>query len=171
MILLKTKITELQKELKLTISEDIVGLDSFEALQLEVKSLMFSIPNSPKLIKIAVTVISGVALLISLFLMNLSSIQSSTFYFSEESSASSPVDITSAKFLVKENVDPMITISINIVRLGMKLIAHTRLIHRKLLRCLLQYYVTVYNRRNSNYPPLSAIKISIWVYLIPESLH
>lgn len=114
-ILLKTKITELQKELKLTISEDIVGLCSFEALQLEVKSLMFSIPNSPKLIEIAVAVISGVALLISLFLMNISSIQSSTYYFSEESSASSPVDITSAKFLVKENVDPMISTSINIV--------------------------------------------------------
>lgn len=106
--LLTNNIFRLSRKLKIKITDEIRGLDYYEALQLEVKSLKASNANSPNLVEIGAIFISTIAFMVSIIAFYGSFATDTSYYFSETEAGDKPVEMGFATYLIKNAPDKSI---------------------------------------------------------------
>ncbi|MET4560773.1 hypothetical protein ABIA69_001917 [Lysinibacillus parviboronicapiens] len=157
--LLISNILMLKRKLKIKVSKEIQGLELFEALQLEVRSLKAYQANSPNLVEIGAIVFSAVAIFVSSIAFYGSFIFDTSYYFSSTKDGSSPVEVGLATYLIKNSPDEKIINIVDVVYFAVVmvffigawiLIRQIRLLRKIKELEMLDYYLEMYIGKNEN---------------------
>lgn len=157
--ILISNIFRLKRKLKIKISKEIRGLEYYEALQLEVKSLKAFQANSPNLVEIGAIVFSAVAILVSSIAFYGSFIFDTSYYFSSTKDGSSPIEVGLATYLIKNSPDEKIINIVNVVYfsvvvvffIGAWILIRQVLLLRKIKELeILDYYLEKYIEKNDD---------------------
>lgn len=157
--ILISNILRLRRKLKIKINKEIRGLEYYEALQLEVRSLKAYIANSPSLVEIGAIAISAVAFLISSVVFYGSFMYDTSYYFSSTNDGSMPVEAGFGTYLIKNSPDEKTLTFVNIIYFGAVmvlfvvafiLIRQVRLLRKIKELEILDYYLEMYIDKNEN---------------------
>lgn len=103
--LLISNILRLKRKLKIKVSKEIQGLEYFEALQLEVRSLKVIMTNSPSPVELVAVLLAGFATFAAMAVFFTGVTFDTSYYFSATKDGKTPVAIDLASYLIKDSLD------------------------------------------------------------------
>ncbi|MFJ7730890.1 hypothetical protein ACIQXF_03270 [Lysinibacillus sp. NPDC097231] len=167
--LLISNILRLKRKLKIKVSKEIQGLELFEALQLEVRSLKIVTTTSPSLVELGAITLAGFATLISMTAFYTGFTFDTSYYFSATKDGGIPVSVGLATYLIKNSLDAKSFIVISVIYFvgvicllfaGIFLMKQSRLSKRMKELEILDFYLGAYldsgdRNKNDSYPNIN----------------